>query len=501
MVVKCLIPRTTWARAALGGSTGSTRTSRVRATVAPRKDSVRLTNRSSFPSSRRDAAVARVVPPEVVAAAVDPFGVSAEQWELIEGNLFGASLLPYLAFLYYLGKPEVQMPPRALFGFKFLLAFVFGTIPCAIFAKLRYDDILANVDWLHGPAESLLTVTNLLIVVGMREGLREARGSGGGGGGGGGSLDGKKTVDGSSVGAALLGWSAFAATAALASGAGGAGIVYASEANASASASAASFLSEVSLLFGSHAEPPNALSLPTWVIHVSSLIEWLVAMGLIWEYADVTGNQAYKGLTWGMVPCHASGVAACTFHVFYNAPVLSAVVATQAGLTVVGNTTCAFAAYRMAKAAGANVAMPWEEGFEGLFPGKTGRGDVDGDVDSTSLGASSWEGGGDVTEDPGGPFADASATRAKKTTHDGSFGREDLSAASSRDSDAVLIAKLFVVSTSLSAVVKWGSLAVDFPFEPSVGLAFLMIFGPTALNVAKWNRISARDGVERRATR
>ena len=107
MVVKCLIPRTTWARAALGGSTGSTRTSRVRATVAPRKDSVRLTNRSSFPSSRRDAAVARVVPPEVVAAAVDPFGVSAEQWELIEGNLFGASLLPYLAFLYYLGKPEV----------------------------------------------------------------------------------------------------------------------------------------------------------------------------------------------------------------------------------------------------------------------------------------------------------------------------------------------------------------------------------------------------------
>ena len=110
-------------------------------------------DRSSFGSSRRDAAVARAVPPEAIAAAVDPFGVSAEQWELIEGNLFGASLFPYLAFLYYLGKPEVQMPPRALFGFKFLLAFVFGTIPCAIFAKLRYDDILANVDWLHGPAE------------------------------------------------------------------------------------------------------------------------------------------------------------------------------------------------------------------------------------------------------------------------------------------------------------------------------------------------------------
>jgi hypothetical protein len=449
-----------------------------------------LTNRTSFPSSRRDAAVARAVPPEVIAAAVDPFGVSAEQWELIEGNLFGASLFPYLAFLYYLGKPEVQMPPRALFGFKFLLAFVFGTIPCAIFAKLRYDDILANVDWLHGPAESLLTITNLLIVVGMREGLREARGGGGGGG-----LEGKKTVDGSSVGGALLGWSAFAATAALASVVAGADVAYAFEANASASTSAASLLNDVSLLFGSRAEPANALSLPTWVIHVSSLIEWLVAMGLIWEYADVTGNQAYKGLTWGMVPCHASGIAACTFHVFYNAPVLSAVVATQAGLTVVGNATCAFAAYRMAKAAGANVAMPWEEGFEGFFPEKSG--DVAGDAERSGA---PFPETGDVTGDPG-LFTDASAWRAKTTMSDGLFGWEDLSTAWSRDSDAVLIAKLFVVSTGVSAAVKWGSLALDFPFEPSVGLAFLLIFGPTALNVAKWNQISNRERAERDATR
>ena len=490
--MRCLSPRATWARAALGGSSGSTRTSRVRATVAPRKDNVRLTNRTSFPSSRSDAAVARAVPPEVIAAAVDPFGVSAEQWELIEGNLFGASLFPYLAFLYYLGKPEVQMPPRALFGFKFLLAFVFGTIPCAIFAKLRYDDILANVDWLHGPAESLLTITNLLIVVGMREGLREARGGGGGG------LEGKKTVDGSSVGGALLGWSAFAATAALASVVAGADVAYAFEANASASTSAASLLNDVSLLFGSRAEPANALSLPTWVIHVSSLIEWLVAMGLIWEYADVTGNQAYKGLTWGMVPCHASGIAACTFHVFYNAPVLSAVVATQAGLTVVGNATCAFAAYRMAKAAGANVAMPWEEGFEGFFPEKSG--DVAGDAAGSAFPETPFPETGDVTGDPG-LFTDASAWRAKTTMSDGLFGWEDLSTAWSRDSDAVLIAKLFVVSTGVSAAVKWGSLALDFPFEPSVGLAFLLIFGPTALNVAKWNQISNRERAERDATR
>jgi hypothetical protein len=453
-------------------------------------------DRSSFGSSRRDAAVARAVPPEAIAAAVDPFGVSAEQWELIEGNLFGASLFPYLAFLYYLGKPEVQMPPRALFGFKFLLAFVFGTIPCAIFAKLRYDDILANVDWLHGPAESLLTITNLFIVVGMREGLREARRDDGGGGG---DREGKKTVDGSSVGGALLGWSAFAATAALASVVAGAGVAYASEAGTSASTSTASLLSDVSLLFRTHAEPANALSLPTWIIHVSSLIEWLVAMGLIWEYADVSGNQAYKGLTWGMVPCHASGIAACTFHVFYNAPVLSAVVATQAGLTVVGNATCAFAAYRMAKAAGANVAMPWEEGFEGFFDSKRDDDKSRRDVAEKSSGVARGE-AFDETGEPG-LFAGASAWRAKTTMSDGLFGWEDLSTAWSRDSDAVLIAKLFVVSTGVSAAVKWGSLGLDFPFEPSVSLAFLIIFAPTALNVLKWNQISADERAERESTR
>jgi hypothetical protein len=40
-------------------------------------------------------------------------------------------------------------------------------------AKTQYGDILANVDVLHGGAESLLTITNILIVLGMREGLRQ----------------------------------------------------------------------------------------------------------------------------------------------------------------------------------------------------------------------------------------------------------------------------------------------------------------------------------------
>ena len=47
--------------------------------------------------------------------------------------------------------------------FYFLLVFVFGTIPAGLYAKQHYNSILANVDYLHGSAESLLTITNLLI--------------------------------------------------------------------------------------------------------------------------------------------------------------------------------------------------------------------------------------------------------------------------------------------------------------------------------------------------
>jgi hypothetical protein len=40
-------------------------------------------------------------------------------------------------------------------------------------AKKVYGTSLANVDFLHGWAEFLLTLTNLFIVLGLRNGIRE----------------------------------------------------------------------------------------------------------------------------------------------------------------------------------------------------------------------------------------------------------------------------------------------------------------------------------------
>lgn len=39
---------------------------------------------------------------------------------------------------------------------------------------MHYGTSLSNVDWLHGGAESLLTLTNIFIVLGLREALRKA---------------------------------------------------------------------------------------------------------------------------------------------------------------------------------------------------------------------------------------------------------------------------------------------------------------------------------------
>jgi hypothetical protein len=43
----------------------------------------------------------------------------------------------------------------------------------SVAAKVHYGTSLSNVDWLHGSAESLLTLTNLFIVLGLRGALRK----------------------------------------------------------------------------------------------------------------------------------------------------------------------------------------------------------------------------------------------------------------------------------------------------------------------------------------
>lgn len=321
----------------------------------------------------------------------------------VASNLFASSLFPYLGFLWFLSRPETNTPKGVNFGFRFLLVFVFLTIPAGIYAKVAYSDILANIDWLHGGAESFLTMTNFFIIYGFR-------------------ADRPKPEDANQAITSNI-WT-----------------------QATLVASAA--LVVASFVVNSHPEPGNALSLPTWIIHSSSLLEWLYAMKLVWEHAEVSGNPRWKNLTWAMIPSHTSGICACTYHLFYNAKALTWIVNLQAFLTCAGNAALAVAAYRI-------YAYGKEQGASGLITA-----------------ASAIEGQGVDGQD-------ASPTA--------------LSQPLLEESDAAFNTDMLLKSLLVAVVVKYGELFFDVPFEARTGDALAIIFIPTLLNVLKWGSRSMQS--------
>jgi hypothetical protein len=89
-------------------------------------------------------------------------------------TLFGLSLFPYLGFLWFITRSQ-QLPRLALYGFYGTLVFVFVTIPAGIYAQVAFGQSLANVDWLHGGAEFFLTLSNILVVLGFREAVKQVK--------------------------------------------------------------------------------------------------------------------------------------------------------------------------------------------------------------------------------------------------------------------------------------------------------------------------------------
>jgi len=366
-----------------------------------------------------------------------------EAAEALAGPFFGASLFPYLAFLYFLDRPENECPKGVTVGFATCLLFVFLTIPAAIAAKLLYGVSLADCDWLHGSAESLLTVTNLVTVVAFRQAL-QAKEQG-------------TPLPVSATSYAPMTWLVV-------------GLTTVATATVLAPALAqptvhtpylGGFLDfTVNSWFP---EPENALSVPTWIIHVSSLVEFLVAMGFCWRWADVAQNPKWKGLTWGLLPLHSSGVTACVSHLFYNQiPIL---VPLQAFWTCIGNTTAAIAAYRIAisngwKASGVLSALSILENF--------------------------------VSADGLGDLPDRTTSESRRRSQkDGQLvGFEDLGQALSSDNDYGFLLRLFVGCTVASYLIKYGETLFEFPLQANLNLALAIIALPSALNAFKWYKRS-----------
>ncbi|KAL7436246.1 hypothetical protein ACHAXH_005003 [Discostella pseudostelligera] len=396
--------------------------------------------------------------------------------EQLAGPFFGASLFPYLAFLFFLNVPQNKTPRGIIVGFATCLLFVFLTIPAAIVAKIWYNVSLADCDWLHGSAESLLTITNLVTVVAFRQALTyreekekaEAKAR---------QWNNVEIMDGRmpkipesyvsyqpmiKLVGILTALALITAVIPVVNSATvhtpylGGFMDLPVSFSQQLSPWTMGLTTIASPLLPPHTEPENALTIATWIIHITSLVEFLVAMGFCWRWADITNNPRWRGLTWGLIPLHSSGITACTYHLLYNSiPVL---VPLQALLTFMGNSTAMYAAYRIAVSNGWDA--PWKDGgvpFLKILDATitVDRDNSDGKEDSQSL-----------------------------------IGFEDLGDALAEDDDYSFIAKLFAGCAIASYVVKYGELWFDFPFESELSVALAFIFIPSMLNAFKWYKRS-----------
>ena len=89
----------------------------------------------------------------------------------------------------------------------------------------------------------------------------------------------------------------------------------------------------------------HVLSIPTWIIHISSVIEWIAAIWLIWIYGEQTKNRAWWAVSAAMLPALISAMCACTWHFFDNVESLEWLVTLQASTTFIGNCTLCIAGW------------------------------------------------------------------------------------------------------------------------------------------------------------
>ena len=80
--------------------------------------------------------------------------------------LFASSIIPYAIFLYYLYKIKT-VNKLVQTGFSLTVLFVFITILITIYTLNYFDKTLVEVDFLHGLAESFLTLSDFVILLGF----------------------------------------------------------------------------------------------------------------------------------------------------------------------------------------------------------------------------------------------------------------------------------------------------------------------------------------------
>ena len=91
------------------------------------------------------------------------------------------------------------------------------------------------------------------------------------------------------------------------------------------------------------------LSFATWVIHISSVLEWIVAIFVINHISSYRNYSYFFWFGLAMIPNLIGAMCAITWHIYDNPMQLYGLVTLQGIFTIIGNTTLAAASYYLYK--------------------------------------------------------------------------------------------------------------------------------------------------------
>ncbi|ABM72193.1 conserved hypothetical protein [Prochlorococcus marinus str. MIT 9515] len=93
----------------------------------------------------------------------------------------------------------------------------------------------------------------------------------------------------------------------------------------------------------------HELSFGTWLIHISSVIEWIFSIFIIYKISTFKNFNIYYWLSLAMIPNLIGAMCAITWHIFDNQTALYGLVTLQGIFTFIGNSTLAIAAFAIYK--------------------------------------------------------------------------------------------------------------------------------------------------------
>ena len=94
----------------------------------------------------------------------------------------------------------------------------------------------------------------------------------------------------------------------------------------------------------------HELSFGTWLIHISSVIEWIFAIFVIYKISKYKNYNLFFWFSIAMIPNLIGAMCAITWHIYDNQDALYGLVTLQGIFTLIGNSTLALASIKISRA-------------------------------------------------------------------------------------------------------------------------------------------------------